>query len=106
VEESQPRNNNQRRAKLVSGYVYLFRYGASGRHFKIGMSDDVQRRNNQLSKMNPGQVRVVHIIETDDPRGIEAYWHSRFADRRLRDKKEIFALTPEDVAAFKRRKYQ
>jgi hypothetical protein len=56
--------------------------------------------------MNPSQVRVEHVIDTDDPRGIEAYWHSRFADRRLPEKKEIFALSADDVAAFKRRKYQ
>ena len=78
----------------------------AGRHFKVGMSEDVQRRNNQIDKMNPHQVRVEHVIETDDPRGIEKYWLSRFACRCLPDKNEIFALSPEDVAAFKRRKYQ
>ncbi len=91
--------------KVVNGYVYLMRYGAHGKDFKIGFTDNVARREAQIDMMSPSDVRVVWKIETDDPKGIEEYWHKRFKDRRVAAK-EIFRLTAEDIAAFKRRKYQ
>ena len=57
-----------RSRRIVTGYVYLMRYGAHGKDFKIGHSDNVQRRLSQIDMVSPSDVRVVHSIETDDLR--------------------------------------
>lgn len=87
--------------RAVVGYVYLLKHG---QHYKIGRSNDTARRRREISLLLPEELEHVHVIETDDPEGIEAYWHRRLVSKRVRG--EWFALTSEDVAAFKRRRYQ
>ncbi len=82
------------------GYVYLMK---SGRYFKVGRSNAVGRRERELAIQLPEKAKVVHSIKTDDPVGIESYWHGRFGERRKNG--EWFELTAKDVAAFKRRKF-
>lgn len=86
----------------IQGYVYMMR---SGRRYKIGYTSSPSRRHREVRLDLPDPTDLVHSIATDDPRGIEAYWHRRFEGKRVRDT-EFFELDSSDVAAFKRRKYQ
>ncbi|MGQ0486575.1 MAG: GIY-YIG nuclease family protein [Hyphomicrobiales bacterium] len=83
------------------GHVYLLRWGD---HYKIGKSSDLERRIKEVKIGLPERGVLEHSINTDDPDGIEAYWHRRFAARRANG--EWFALTRADITAFKRRKFQ
>lgn len=87
-------------SRAVAGSVYLFR---SGDFHKIGRSNSVGRRVYEVGLQLPERVDVVHEIETDDPEGIESYWHRRFAGKRANG--EWFRLTADDIAAFRRRTY-
>ena len=60
----------------------------------------VDRRLGELGAMAAVEYRLIHEIKTDDPAGVESYWHRRFADKRMRG--EWFKLTAADVRAFKR----
>ncbi|MGH1412246.1 MAG: GIY-YIG nuclease family protein [Pelagimonas sp.] len=98
---SQASKDGATTAKMSDGWVYLLQ---SGDHFKIGRSDELEKRVKQISIALPEKVELVHAIKTDDPPGIETYWHRRFADHRANG--EWFKLSTADVRAFKRRKFQ
>lgn len=100
VPEPQPVADTDRSSGEV-GFVYLLRYGR--RDYKIGRSGSPGRRSYEVALQLPEEVHLVHSIETDDPVGIERYWHQRFSERRTRG--EWFRLSPEDVRAFKRRRF-
>jgi len=84
----------------IDGAVYMLKLG---KHYKIGKSFRVPQRHRELAIELPEKPDVIHVITTDDPTGIEAYWHNRFAAKRTNG--EWFALTREDIRAFKQRRF-
>ena len=62
-----------------TGVVYPIRMAE---FHKIGKSNDPGRRLFELGIRLPERHDVVHLIEADDPAGIQAYWHRRFASQR------------------------
>ena len=57
------------------GYVYLMK---AGRFYKVGRTNALGRRERELVIQLPEAAKVIHSIKTDDPAGIEEYWHRRF----------------------------
>jgi len=82
------------------GFVYLMKHG---KYYKIGKTNATGRREYELAVQLPEKLRTIHVIKTDDPNGIEEYWHKRFETKRGNG--EWFDLETADVQAFKRRKF-
>ena len=82
------------------GFVYLLRHGSSRREYKIGKTFDELRRLGEIRLQMPENITNIHTIKTDDPSGIEAYWHRRFSSKRKNG--EWFELNQSEIKAFKR----
>lgn len=54
-------------SNLQFGYVYLLRHGT--------------RRGYEIGVELPLRLDPIHVITTDDPAGVEVYWHRRFAEK-------------------------
>jgi hypothetical protein len=83
--------------ELELGLVYLIK---SGRFYKIGRTNAIGRRVYDLAIQLAEKPTTIHVIKTDDPSGVEKYWHQRFSAKRKGG--EWFDLNAADVKAFKR----
>lgn len=97
------RYTNENKSTLVPGDVYL---GFQNGHYKIGFASDTERRIGQHSLYGPESMKLIHKIETDDARGIEAYWLNRFKDKSTSGRTEWFKLSKSDIKAFKSMKFR
>ena len=84
----------------TDGFVYLVKMG---KHYKIGKTFSIPRRHRELGLELPEKLTPIHVIRTDDPSGIEAYWHKRFQSKSTNG--EWFSLSLEDIRIFKKRKF-
>jgi len=84
----------------VLGFVYLIKFDS---YYKIGRTNTTGRREKEIALELPEKTRLIHAIKTDDPSGIETYWHHRFEPQQTNG--EWFKLKPADVAAFRRRRF-
>lgn len=87
------------------GYVYLIR---SHDVYKIGCTRAPYRRAAEIANQSARGAELLHLISTDDPEGIERYWHRRFESLAVeavnKASGEWFHLSAADVKAFKLRK--
>lgn len=74
------------------GHVYLMRCGA---RYKIGITNDLDRRLAQLGKQSPYPIEVVHSIRAPYPKSIETRLHAMFD--RVRVHGEWFEFNDDDI---------
>lgn len=74
------------------GYVYLMRCGD---RYKIGITNDVNRRLAQLGKQSPYPLEIVHTIRAPYPKSIENRLHAMY--KRVRVHVEWFEFEESDI---------
>ncbi len=80
------------------GYVYLFQLSTG--HYKIGFSNNPQRRGREITSGLPFSIELLHQIQSNQIACLEHELHVRYADKRHGDT-EWFSLTDEEVLQIK-----
>src|SRR5665213_846030 len=105
IKETLAFSNKEDDVEITNGYVYLVDAQDS---YKIGSTRAPYRRVAEIANQSAKGAELLHLISTDDPEGIERYWHRRFHEKKVvginKQSGEWFSLSAEDIRAFKRRK--
>ena len=89
----------QKYEHIQQGTVYLLKERQNV--YKIGRTSSTEKRIPELNVASSEKLELVSEIKTDDPVGVEAYWHNRFKEKAMK-RNEWFRLKQADVSAFKR----
>ncbi len=96
---------NEAAESITNGYVYLVKAQAA---YKVGSTRAPYRRVSEIANQSAKGAELLHLIATDDPEGIEKYWHTRFDEKCItglnKQSGEWFALSAEEIKAFRRRR--
>lgn len=100
LEKTKHQENKQEEDKMTAkiGEVYLYQHGTR-KEYKVGKTFDLIRRGKEIRLEMPEDLKLIHTIKTDDPSGVESYWHRRFVSKRKNG--EWFELDRADVKSFK-----
>jgi hypothetical protein len=97
IKEVAQEDKEEKNTSVRIGEVYLFKHG---KYYKIGRTNDAVRRGTELRIQLPEELVLIHSIKTDDPSGVEHYWHRRFESKRMNG--EWFNLDLSDLKSFRR----
>lgn len=99
ITDSRDENEEAESDSVDFGYVYLMK---SGRYYTIGKANHAGRRSYEHQRKLPEKIKTIHTIQTDDPFGVESYWHNRFKEKRTETDGSWYDLDANDIKAFKR----
>ena len=78
-----------------AGYIYVIQDTEFSRRYKIGRTNNPERRLNEIRNILPGRSEIVAIVDTQDAPALEWQLHERYADGRKRG--EWFDLSDSQV---------
>jgi hypothetical protein len=85
-------------SKARPGFVYLFKLETG--HYKIGLSENPERRSKEVVSGLPFSIEILHTIPTNQMECLEYELHDRFKAKRYA-KTEWFNLSEADVESIK-----
>lgn len=82
-------------AKAAMGFVYLIRAERMPHEYKIGKSNNPEKRSRTIGTKMPVETTLLHSFPCDNASASETMLHTLFGDKRLNG--EWFGLSGEDV---------